>query len=390
MKSITDLENINNQIVLLRLDLNVPILDGKITDTNRIDKIIPTINYLLSKRAKIIIISHVGRPKGKFKSELSLQPIRDNLSLQVNENVKLEKTNIFNLKKDELFKSNDEKLIILENIRFYPEEENNNEKFSEHLSKLGDIYVNDAFSCSHREHASVTSITKFIPSYSGLQINSEVEALKKITTEIKKPITCIIGGSKISTKIDIIKNLITKFDNIVIVGAMANNILKYKGYNIGASLFEKNSEKIIEEIFSEIESSSCKIYFPEDVKVGKNLEDDSIQKSLNQIENDDMILDVGSKTIQNIKSVIDNSSTILWNGPLGYFENPNFSVGSLEIAKYIGNKQGEIYSVIGGGDTVSVINSIKIKNKFNFVSTAGGAFLEYLEGKILPGIRALN
>ena len=390
MKSITDLENLNNQIVLLRLDLNVPILDGKIIDTNRIDKIIPTINFLLSKNAKIIIISHVGRPKGKFKSELSLQPIRDYLSLQVNENVKLEKANIFNLKKDELFKSADEKLIILENIRFYPEEENNNEKFSEHLAKLGDIYVNDAFSCSHREHASVTSITKFIPSYSGLQMNSEVEALKKITTEIKKPITCIIGGSKISTKIDIIKNLIPKFDNIVIVGAMANNILKYKGYNIGASLFERNSEKIIEEIFSKIESNSCKIYFPEDVKVGKNLDDNSIQKSLNQIENDDMILDVGSKTIQNIKSVIDNSSTILWNGPLGYFENPNFSIGSLEIAKYIGNKQGEIYSVIGGGDTVSVINSIKIKNKFNFVSTAGGAFLEYLEGKILPGIRALN
>ena len=390
MKSITDLENLNNQIVLLRLDLNVPILDGKITDTNRIDKIIPTINFLLSKKAKIIIISHVGRPKGKVKSELSLQPIRDNLSSQVNENVRLEKTNIFNLKKSELFNDTDEKIIILENIRFYPEEENNNEKFSEHLSKLGDIYVNDAFSCSHREHASVTSITKFIPSYSGLQINSEVEALKKITTEIKKPITCIIGGSKISTKIDIIKNLIPKFDNIVIVGAMANNILKYKGYNIGASLFEKNSEKIIEEIFSEVENNSCKIYFPEDVKVGKDLEDNSIQKSLNQIENDDMILDVGSETIQNIKSVIDNSSTIFWNGPLGYFENPNFSIGSLEIAKYIGNKEGNIYSVIGGGDTVSVINSIKIKNKFNFVSTAGGAFLEYLEGKILPGIRALN
>ncbi|MDA9752688.1 phosphoglycerate kinase [Candidatus Pelagibacter sp.] len=390
MKSITNLENLNNQIVLLRLDLNVPILDGKITDTNRIDKIIPTINFLLSKKAKIIIISHVGRPKGKFKIELSLKPIRDNLSSQVNENIKLEKANIFNLKKDELFKNANEKLIILENIRFYPEEENNNEKFSEHLAKLGDIYVNDAFSCSHRKHASVTSITKFIPSYSGLQINSEVEALKKITTEIKNPITCIIGGSKISTKIDIIKNLIPKFDNIVIVGAMANNILKYKGYNIGASLFEKNSEKIIEEIFSEIESNSCRICLPEDVKVGKSLEDDSTQKSLNQIENDDMILDVGSKTIQNIKSIIDNSSTILWNGPLGYFENPNFSIGSLEIAKHIGNKQGEIYSVIGGGDTVSVVNSMKIKNKFNFVSTAGGAFLEYLEGKNLPGIRALN
>ncbi len=390
MKSIADLENLNNQIVLLRLDLNVPILDGKITDTNRIDKIIPTINFLLSKNAKIIIISHVGRPKGKFKSELSLQPIRDNLSLQVKENVKLVNGSIFNLKKDELFKSPDEKIIILENIRFYPEEENNNEKFSQHLAKLGDIYVNDAFSCSHREHASVTSITKYIPSYSGLQINSEVEALRKITTEIKKPITCIIGGSKISTKIDIIKNLIPKFDNIVIVGAMANNIFKYMGHDIGASLFEKNSEKIIEEIFSRIKKNSCKIYFPEDVKVGKRLDDVSVQKTLNEIENDDMILDVGLKTIENIKKIIDKSSSILWNGPLGYFENPNFSTGSLEIAKYIGNKEGEIYSVIGGGDTVAVINSIKIKDKFNFVSTAGGAFLEYLEGKILPGIRALN
>ena len=390
MKPITDLENLNNQIVLLRLDLNVPILDGKITDTNRIDKIIPTINFILSKKAKIIIISHVGRPKGKFKNELSLQPIRDNLSSQINQNVKLEKTNVFNLKKSELFKDDHEKIIILENIRFYPEEENNNEKFSEHLSKLGDIYVNDAFSCSHREHASVTSITKFIPSFSGLQINSEVEALKKITTEIKRPITCIIGGSKISTKIDIIKNLIPKFDNFIIVGAMANNIFKYKGHKIGASLFEKNSGKIIEEIFSEIKRNSCKIYIPEDVKVGKNFDDDSVQKTLNEIENDDMILDAGPKTIQSIKKVIDNSSTILWNGPLGYFENPNFSTGSLEIAKYIGNKEGKIYSVIGGGDTVSVINSIKIKTKFNFVSTAGGAFLEYLEGKILPGIRALD
>ena len=390
MKSITDLENLNNQIVLLRLDLNVPILDGKIIDTNRIDKIIPTINFLLSRNTKIIIIAHVGRPKGKFKSDLSLQPIRDNLSLQFKENIKLEKTSIFNLKKEDLFKDVDHKIIILENIRFYPEEEKNNEKFSQQLATLGDIYVNDAFSCSHREHASVTSITKFIPSYSGIQINAEVEALKRITTEIKKPITCIIGGAKISTKIDVIKNLTTKFDNIIVVGAMANNILKYKGYNIGASLFEKDSEEIIKKIFSEVKKNSCKIYFPEDVKVGKKLEGVDVQKSLNQIENDDIILDVGLKTIKNIKKIIDNSSTILWNGPLGYFENPNFLKGSLEIAKYIANKEENIYSVIGGGDTVSVINSLQIKNKFNFVSTAGGAFLEYLEGKVLPGIKALN
>ncbi len=390
MKPIKDLENLNNRIVVLRLDLNVPILHGKIIDTNRIDKIIPTINFLLSKNAKIIIISHVGRPKGKFQNGLSLELIKDNLILQVKENVKLEKENIFKLKKDDLFKNKNDRVIILENIRFYPEEEKNDEKFSEHLAKLGDLYVNDAFSCSHRNHASITSITKFIPSYCGIQINSEVQALKRITTEIKKPITCIIGGSKISSKINVIKNLIPKFNNIIIVGAMANNILKYKGYNIGNSLFEKNSEKIVEEIFNKINNSSCKIYFPEDVKVGNKLNGNSVEKSFIQLEKDEMILDVGSKTIHNIKNIIDNSSTILWNGPLGYFENPNFAKGSLEIANYIANKEGKIYSVVGGGDTVAVVSSAKIENKFNFVSTAGGAFLEYLEGKILPGIKALN
>ena len=390
MKPIKDLDKLDDRIVLLRLDLNVPIFNGKITDTNRIDKIIPTINLLLSKNAKILIISHIGRPRGKFKSELSLERIRNNLSLQVRENVKLENGNIFNLKKDNLFKNKNDKIIILENIRFYPEEEDNNEKFSKHLAKLGDIYVNDAFSCSHREHASVTSITKFIPSYCGIQIYSEVMALKKITSEIKKPVTCIIGGSKISTKINVIKNLIPKFNNIIIVGAMANNIFKYKGYNIGNSLFEKNSEKIVKEVLNQVNNNSCNIYFPEDVKVGKRLDGESFQKSLSQLDNDEMILDAGSKTVQSIKNIIDNSSTILWNGPLGYFENPNFANGSLEIAKYIANKEDKIYSVIGGGDTVAVIKSAKIENKFNFVSTAGGAFLEYLEGKILPGIKALN
>ena len=390
MKPIKDLDKLDGRIVLLRLDLNVPIFNGKITDTNRIDKIIPTINLLLSKNAKILIISHIGRPRGKFKSELSLELIRNNLSLQVRENVKLENGNIFNLKKDNLFKNKNDKIIILENIRFYPEEEDNNEKFSKNLAKLGDIYVNDAFSCSHREHASVTSITKFIPSYCGIQIYSEVMALKKITSEIKKPVTCIIGGSKISTKINVIKNLIPKFNNIIIVGAMANNIFKYKGYNIGNSLFEKNSEKIVKEVLNQVNNNSCNIYFPEDVKVGKRLDGESFQKSLSQLDNDEMILDAGSKTVQSIKNIIDNSSTILWNGPLGYFENPNFANGSLEIAKYIANKEDKIYSVIGGGDTVAVIKSAKIENKFNFVSTAGGAFLEYLEGKILPGIKALN
>ena len=390
MKSIENLGNIVNRNIILRLDLNVPIKDGKITDTNRIDKIMPTLDFLIKKKAKIIIISHVGRPNGNIVSELSLEPVSIYIKNKLNKNVLLIKENIFNLNKKDIFKNSNEKLVMLENIRFYPEEEANDEKFSKKLASLGEIYVNDAFSCSHREHASVSKITKYIPSYSGIQINTEVDALNKITSEIKKPITCIIGGSKITTKINIIKNLIPKFNSIVIVGAMANNIFKYKGLKIGNSIYEKGIYNIVQEIFSYAENNNCKIYFPKDVKTGKTLKDVSIEKDLSDIESDDIILDVGSKTLIDIKKIIDNSSTILWNGPLGYFENQNFSQGSLEVAKYIANKGDKIFSVVGGGDTVAVVNSLNINNKFNFVSTAGGAFLEYLEGKDLPGIKALN
>ena len=390
MKSIESLDNIKNKNIILRLDLNVPIINGKITDTNRIDKIIPTLNFLIKKKAKIIIISHVGRPSGKIVKELSLEPVSLCIKSKIKKEVSLLKENIFNLKKEDIFKNSIDGLVLLENIRFYPEEEANDDKFSEKLASFGEIYVNDAFSCSHREHASVSKITKYITSYSGIQINAEVNALKKITSEIKKPITCIIGGSKISSKINIIKNLIPRFNNIIIVGAMANNIFQYKDLKIGNSVYEKNIGKIINEIFSHAESNKCKIFFPKDVKVGKNLNDKSVEKEFVDIEDDDMILDVGPKTLVEIKKVIDNSSTILWNGPLGYFENENFSFGSSEVANYIANKGDKIFSVVGGGDTVALINSINIKSKFNFVSTAGGAFLEFLEGKNLPGIKALS
>jgi len=390
MKSIENIENIKNKRVILRLDLNVPIKNGKITDSNRIDKVMPTLEFLLKKKAKIIIISHVGRPKGKVVKELSLELVSLYIKSKIKKEVSLLKENIFNLNKDDIFKNSNDELVLLENIRFYPEEEANDDKFSKKLASLGEIYVNDAFSCSHRDHASVSKITKYIPSYSGIQINAEVNALNKITSEIKKPITCIIGGSKISSKINIIKNLIPKFNSIIVVGAMANNILKYKGLKIGNSVYEKNIDYIIQEIFTYAEKNKCKIYFPKDVKIGKKLNDKSFEKDFKDIEDDDMILDVGSKTLVEIKRIIEDSSTILWNGPLGYFENENFSLGSSEVAKYIVNKGDKIFSVIGGGDTVAVINSLNLGNKFNFVSTAGGAFLEFLEGKVLPGIKALN
>ena len=392
MKSITEVSNLENKRVILRLDLNVPLKNQEIQDETRILKILPVINFLIEKKAKIIIISHVGRPKGEIQKELSLIPICENLKSKLNKDIKLITNNLLEIKKNDLFTATDEEIIFLENIRFYKEEEENDENFSKHLASLADLYVNDAFSCSHRAHASVCKITEFLPAYAGLQLNSEVEALKKVTSEIKKPITCIIGGSKISTKIGIIKNLIPKFDNIIIVGGMANNILEYNGHSIGKSIKEDNCKDIIDEIFKTSKKFSCSIVYPEDVAVGKNLTDASKIKSLNEIENDDLILDIGPKTIEKIKLIIERSKTLLWNGPAGYFENINFANGSFEIAKKIveKNNNNSIYSVAGGGDTIAVLNQIGAIEKFNFVSTAGGAFLEYLEGKDLPGITALN
>ena len=392
MQSIKDHENLNEKKVLLRLDLNVPLKDGKITDQTRIDKILPIIEFLLKKNSKIIVISHIGRPKGRVDKNLSLRPVCKYLEKKINRNVKIIDDDIFKLKKEDFFKNSKDQIVFLENIRFYEEEEKNDINFSKHLASLADLFINDAFSCSHRAHSSVSKITEFLPSFAGLQLETEINALKKVTTEIKKPITCIIGGSKISTKIAIIKNLIPKFNNIIIVGGMANNILKYKGNKIGKSIKEENCEMIIDEIFETSKNHSCVIYYPEDVLVGKNMNDQSQIKEINDITDDDLILDIGPKTLNKIKNIIRKSKTVLWNGPAGYFENPNFANGSYEIAKTIikKNKDNSIYSVVGGGDTIALLNQINVIKDFNFVSTAGGAFLEYLEGKELPGIKALK
>ena len=392
MKYIKDQENLHEKRVLLRLDLNVPLENGMITDQTRINKIIPILNFLIKKKSKILVISHVGRPEGKIDKELSLKPICRNLEKKINKKINLIEKNIFDLSKKDLFLQPDEQIVFLENIRFYKEEKENNEGFSKHLAKLADIFVNDAFSCSHRAHASVCKITEFLPSYAGLQLETEVNALKKVTNDIKKPVTCIIGGSKISTKIGVIKNLIPRFNNIIIVGGMANNILSFKGNPVGKSIKETNCDNIVNEIFKEAKDHSCSIIFPSDVAVGKNKEAEAKIKKVHQVEDDDMILDIGPETIKNIKDIIERSKTVLWNGPAGYFENSNFARGSFEIAKKIvqKNKDNLVFSVAGGGDTIAVLNKINAVKNFNFVSTAGGAFLEYLEGKELPGIKALN
>ena len=390
MKKIEDLSDLNKKKVLLRLDLNVPLKDSKITDTTRIDKILPTLKYLIEKKSQIIIISHIGRPNGRIDSKLSMLPVCEYLSAKLKIEVKLINKKIFDINPSLFTENYSNKIFFLENIRFYEQEERNDEEFARKLSSFGEIFVNDAFSCSHRKHASVDKITKFLPSYCGIQMNAEISALKKVTTDIKKPIACIVGGSKISTKISVIKNLIPRFENIIIVGAMANNIIKYKGFNIGNSIIENNCNNIVEEIFSLAKQNTCEIIFPKDVAVGKKLNDKAKIKDLSNILDDDIILDIGPETINLINSILDNSKTVLWNGPAGYFENSNFAIGSEEIAKKIVSLGNKIYSVAGGGDTIAVINKINALKKLDFVSTAGGAFLEYLEGKEIPGISALK
>ena len=393
------MKNISNQNivfkdkkVLLRVDLNVPMKNGFITELSRIEKIIPTIKLLLEKKAKIIILSHIGRPQGKIIEGMSLKPISKKLEFLLNKNVLFYESLINENTLLEINKIQSGSIMMLENIRFNKGEEVNDIQFSKNLSNLGDIYVNDAFSCSHRSHASIEGITKFIPSYFGLQISQEIEALKKMTSEIKKPITLIIGGSKISTKINIINNLVKKFNNIVIVGGMANTMLKHTGSKIGKSICENNCELLIKEILDISKEYNCKITCPEDVVVSKHIEGDGKNKDINQINDDEMILDIGPKTIFNIKKIINESNSVLWNGPAGYFENPSFQNGTREILQAISNKtiNDKIFSVAGGGETVAAINKFKKLESFTFVSTAGGAFLEYLEGKTLPGIKALN
>ena len=378
--------------VLLRVDLNVPMKNGAITETSRIEKILPTIKLLIEKKAKIILLSHIGRPKGKVVSEMSLEPISKKLSQYLNKEVLFNKNKINENTISEINKVSNGSIMMLENIRFNEGEETNDKEFSKKISTLGDIYVNDAFSCSHRAHASIDGITKYLPSYFGLQIIEEINALKKITSEIKNPITLIIGGSKISTKIKIIKNLIKKFDNIIIVGGMANTMLKHTGSNIGKSIYERDCENLIKEIFEKSKLYNCQINCPIDVVVAKSLDGPGKNKDIKEIEEDDIILDIGSKTILSIKEIINNSNTVLWNGPAGYFENPNFENGTKKILEIIKEKntKSKIFSVAGGGETVAAINKFNNLNSFTFVSTAGGAFLEFLEGKTLPGIKALN
>ena len=384
--------NIEGKRVLLRVDFNVPTNNGSVSETSRIKKVLPTINFLIEKNAKIIIISHIGRPKGKIVPDLSLKPIAQKLSSLINKNVIFLSESIgFNVIEKSKKLSNGE-ILLLENLRFNKEEELNEKSFAKDLSKIGDIYVNEAFSCSHRAHASISKITNYIKAFAGPELIKEINIINMLTNEAKKPVVCIIGGSKISTKIDVLINFLKKIKTIVIVGAMANNFIKHEGYNIGKSIFEQNKENLVDNIRRLAKVHGCNLVIPQDVVVSKNHNLKGQLKNLNQIDDTDLILDIGKKTIENISKLIDGSKTVLWNGPAGYFEVEEFSVGSNKIAKKISEntKKKSLTSIAGGGDTVAAINKFGCSEGFTYISTAGGAFLELLEGKNLPGIKALE
>jgi phosphoglycerate kinase len=385
--------NIEGKRIIVRVDLNVPLKDKRIQDSTRIDQVLPFLKDLIKKKAKIILISHLGRPKGIKDSTLSLLPIYKYLKEKLNTNMYFYTGEIDDEVKTKSFYLKDGEVLLIENIRFFKEENENDESFSKKLGELGEIYINDAFSCSHRKQSSVCNITKFVKEiYAGPLLKKEIAAIDSVIKNKKDPVTCIIGGSKVSTKIGVIFNLLKSISNIIIVGAMANNFLAYRKYEIGKSLRETNSEEVVKKILEEADVNECKIVIPEDCLVSKSFEGTAVSKDVKFVEKDDIILDVGSKTIKIIEEIIDNSNTIMWNGPAGYFERENFALGTNAIAQKISEntKNKSLISVLGGGDTVSAINKSGLKLSFTHLSTAGGAFLEYLEGKDLPGLSVLK
>ena len=387
-------QNVKGKSVLLRADLNIPMFGGEITDTSRIKRLIPTIEFLKNSGAKVIICSHLGRPDGEFNEAYSLKPLLNKLSEALNIEVKFVESCIgsFAIKAKESLKPGE--ILLLENVRFHKGETKNDIKFAEELSKKCDMFVNDAFSCSHRAHSSLHAITKFLPSYSGILLNEEVTALESVLNSPSKPIAALVGGAKISTKINIIEYLITKMDYIIIGGGMANTFLVANGFSVGKSLYEKDSVTLAKSILEKSKKYNCEIILPIDLVVANKFEanTDTQIVPFEMIPSDMMALDVGPKSIIKMNDILTNVKTLLWNGPLGAFEIEPFGNGTFSLAKLASQltEEKKLITVAGGGDTSFALNKAGVAEKFTYISSAGGAFLEWLEGIELPAISVLS
>ena len=386
--------DLKNKLILVRVDLNLPVVNGVVQDETRLQSVLPTIQEIIKKGGKVVLCSHFGRPNGEYNKKYSLKPLIEPLSKALNCPIVFSPTCIG--PEAEELKNNlkEGQTLLLENLRFHKGEETNNKDFSKDLTLGIDYFVNDAFSCSHRKHSSTVGVTNFLPSFMGTHLEKEIKALEGVLNNPNKPVAAIIGGSKVSTKIDVINFLLKKMDIIIIGGAMANTFVAAKGLDVGKSLFEKECIDLAKELIEKSQNNNCNLILPTDFIVSKNLKKNAEYTTANfdSLPHNMMALDIGPKSIELINKNINNCKTILWNGPLGAFETYPFDKGTNKVASHVSSltKQKKILSVAGGGDTVSALNNAKVLNDFSYVSTAGGAFLEWLEGKVLPGIEPIS
>jgi phosphoglycerate kinase len=384
---------VSGKRILLRLDLNVPMENGRVTDSTRIERVLPTIREISAKGGKAIVLSHFGRPKGRDLKE-SLKPVAEALGQQLGQPV----TFVGDCVGEEAAKAikgmKDGDVLVLENTRFHSGEENNDPTFAKELAKNGDIYVNDAFSAAHRAHASTEGLAHVLPAYAGRALQAELEALGKGLEAPTRPVLAVVGGAKVSTKIDLLQNLVGKVDSLVIGGGMANTFLNAIDIGIGRSLAERELAPVAQRIIDAARDNNCAIVLPVDAVVASEFKAGAPHHTygIDAIPSDGMILDVGAQSVDRINAAMNDAATLVWNGPLGAFELTPFDQGTVATARHAAERTraGRLVSVAGGGDTVAALNHAGVADQFTYVSTAGGAFLEWLEGKALPGIEALR
>lgn len=393
-KTLDDID-VAGKTVLVRGDLNVPVKNGKVTDSTRLDRLVPTLTELADKGAKVVIMSHFGRPKGQKNPEHSLKPVVPALEKALGGRPVTFAEDCIGPVAEEAVKALEPgKFLLLENLRFYPDEEKNGEDFAGKLAALGDIYVNDAFASAHRAHASTEAIARKLPNAAGRLMQAELEALTKALEHPERPVAAVVGGAKISTKLELLGNLVQRVDKLILGGGMANTFMFAQGIDIGNSLCEKDMADAAREIMEKAKAAGCEIVLPSDGVVAPEFKEGAPSQTVavTAIPGDQMMLDVGPDSITALDALIDNCKTVVWNGPLGAFEVPPFDTGTTAVARHAAGltKQGKVLSVAGGGDTVAALEHAGVIGDFTYVSTAGGAFLEWLEGKELPGVTALK
>ena len=392
-KSISELGDLTGKKALVRVDLNVPMHENRVSDDTRIVAIVPTVKLLLEKGAKVVLLSHFGRPKGEVVPEMSLWPLITPLENALGTKVLFGADCIGVQAKKAV--EGDCNVVLLENVRFHKDETENTDKFVEAMAEFGDIFVNDAFSCAHRAHASTSGLAHALPSYAGLNMAAELDALQLALGFPERPLGAVVGGAKVSSKLDVLTNLVAKVEHLIIGGGMANTFLAAQGHNVGASLCEHDLAETAKTILVKAKASSCTIHLPDDVVVAKEFAENPASLrtcALSELQDDEMILDVGPNSAQALIRAVEGCKTLIWNGPLGAFEMKPFDEATKKLAQAAAEltKAGKLLSVAGGGDTVAALNQAGAGDDFTHVSTAGGAFLEWMEGKELPGVEALK